>query len=179
MPSPNVHRREAIETLSNLIHDIPVAMFATATARHELRSRPMVNVNTKFDGDLWFFTHQDDPKVGEITGNPKVNVSFVSSEDGRYVSVSGTASLVENVKRMETLWADECQRWFPKGMDDPKLALLHVDVHYAEYWDEKVGAMKELSGLVKHALGKDAGGVESVEHEKFDWEHATPSSGED
>lgn len=63
-------RHEAIDHLSKLICDIPVAMLTTSAPDHTLRGRPMVNVNTKFDGDLWFFTHDEDPKTREVQGNP-------------------------------------------------------------------------------------------------------------
>lgn len=165
------HRQEAIEMLSKLISDIPVAMLVTTTSQNALRSRPMVNVNSKFDGDLWFFSHKEDPKVNEIAENPQVNVSFVAPDRDRYVSVSGKASLVGSEKRTELLWTDACQKWFPDGKDDPQLALLRVDVDYAEYWDEKTGAMKEIAGLVSQAFSGEADKKGSVKHEKIDWEH--------
>jgi len=163
------HRQEAIEMLSKLIGDIPVAMLVTTSSQNALRSRPMVNVNTKFDGDLWFFTHKEDPKVDEVAENSQVNVSFMAPDRDRYVSVSGKASLVGSQKRLELLWNDACEKWFPDGKDDPQLGLLRIDVDYAEYWDKKTGVMKEIAGLVSQAFKGEADKERSVEHEKIDW----------
>ena len=39
--------------------------------------------------------------------------------------------------------------WFPKGLDDPELALLKVTVEKAEYWDSPSSAVVHLVGLAK------------------------------
>src|SRR3546814_4736602 len=42
--------------------------------------------------------------------------------------------------------------WFPKGLDDPDLALLRVAVEKAEYWDSPSAAMTYLYGYAKSRL---------------------------
>jgi len=111
----NDERQTAIEHLREMIHDIPVAMLTTIASDSSLHSRPMVNVNKQFDGDLWFFTHYDDPKVAEIVANPQVNVSFVSPSKHRYVSATGNAELVRDPKHRELLWTTDCAPWFPRA----------------------------------------------------------------
>ncbi|REJ70051.1 MAG: general stress protein [Planctomycetota bacterium] len=160
--------QQAIDQLPDLIRDLPVAMLVTCTPQGTLRGRPMVNINTHFQGDLWFLTHEDDPKVAEVRENPQVNVSFASANDRRYVSVSGKASVVQDHNRVALLWTDACEKWFPGGRQDPKLALLHIEVEYAEYWDEQTGVMTELSGLVKQVFQGEAEEQSAVEHEKLD-----------
>ena len=39
--------------------------------------------------------------------------------------------------------------WFPKGQDDPDIALLEVRVEMAEYWDAPSSAMVHAYGYVK------------------------------
>ena len=80
-------RRKAAKKIADLIREVPIAMLTTCLPDHSLNSRPMVNVNSGFEGDLWFFTHADDPKVREIQGNPQVNVSFVDAARKHYVSI--------------------------------------------------------------------------------------------
>jgi general stress protein 26 len=36
---------------------------------------------------------------------------------------------------MEALWPKWVEVFFPKGIDDPDLVLLRVDIEKAEYWD--------------------------------------------
>ncbi len=160
-------RREAIDHLSKLICDIPVAMLTTSAADHSLRSRPMVNVHAKFDGDLWFFSHDDDPKTQEIQANPNVNVCFVEPGQHRYVSVSGNGSVVKDQKRNELLWSTHCEPWFPDGLEDLKLSLIKVDVENAEYWDRNRNAMVAVGSLLRRLVGGESS--PEVQHEKVDW----------
>jgi general stress protein 26 len=155
-------RRPAVEALIQLVREMPVAMLTTMVADRSLTSRPMVNINSKFDGDLWFFTHEDDPKVSEILGNPQVNVSFAEPSNGRFVSIAGAAQLVRDPKRAEMLWTDECARWFPDGLNDPRLALLRVNVNRAEFWDAKLNAMRAVTGFLQ-------GKKPPIDNEKIDW----------
>ena len=64
-----------------------------------------------------------------------VNVSFADPKDQRYVSISGTAELVRDRGKIEELWKPEFKIWFPKGTDDPDIALLRINLKKAEYWD--------------------------------------------
>jgi general stress protein 26 len=162
-------RHRAIEVLSDLIMDIPVAMFTTCRADHTLTSRPMVNVNQRFDGDLWFFVRSDRQVLGEILGNPQINASFQSDDGKKFVSVSGTATHLQDLRRVELLWTDECKAWFDQGFQDPQLALIKVDVHRAEYWDSSKNAMVTIAGFLQHLVGRDSKHAD-VKHGSIDWE---------
>jgi general stress protein 26 len=126
----------------------------------------MATQQTESDGDLWFFTQASAAKAEEIRANPHVNVSYASPRENRYVSVSGTATLVRDRKKMQELWDQLYQAWFPHGLEDPDLALLRIDVERAEYWDAPSGTMAEIAGLLKvpAANGPSAAG----ENEKLD-----------
>ncbi|MDA1055583.1 MAG: pyridoxamine 5'-phosphate oxidase family protein [Planctomycetota bacterium] len=166
--SPDAQERmAAVKHLREMIHDIPVAMLTTVAPDGSLNSRPMVNVNEQFDGDLWFFTAFDDPKVAEIAAHPTVNVSFADTSKGRYVSAAGKAELVRDEKRIELHWTDGCEPWFPKGPQDPNLGLLKVDVESAEYWDQQQGTMVAVAGFFKRLVTGDKSA--SVKSEQVDW----------
>lgn len=142
-------RDDTIKKLRDLIKDIKFGMLTTAGDDGSLRSRPMATQQTEFDGDLWFFTNASAPKVDEIRHDQHVNVSFSSHEDNRYVSVSGKAQIVRDRKKAEELWNPFYKAWFPKGLDDPDLALLRVPVEQAEYWDSPSSTVVHLLGFVK------------------------------
>jgi len=92
------------------------------------------------DGGLWFFTRASDAKVDEALLHPHVNVSDIEASQNRYVSVSGSATLVRDREKIRQLWNEGERAWFPRGPDDPDLALLRVSVERAEYWDGPAGA---------------------------------------
>ena len=143
---------EAIEKLGHMIQNIQFAMLTTVEPDGSLRSRPMATHQDKkgdFDGVLWFFTKGDAPKVDEVKKDQHVNLSYSSPEHSKYVSVSGTAMLVRDRQKAEELWAPKYVAWFPKGLDDPELALLRVDVAKAEYWDMPGSTVAHAIGVVK------------------------------
>jgi general stress protein 26 len=35
---------------------------------------------------------------------------------------------------IQKLWRPEMISWFPKGLNEPDLALLRIDIHHAEAW---------------------------------------------
>jgi general stress protein 26 len=138
-----------IEKLRDLIKDVRIAMLTTVDQDGSLRSRPMATQKTELDGDLWFFTEHDSAKVDEIGREHQVNVSYSDPKEQLYVSVSGTARVVRDQAKAEELWNPLLKTWFPKGLDDPNLALLQVTVHKAEYWDSPSSTMVYLYGFVK------------------------------
>jgi general stress protein 26 len=78
-----------------------------------------------------------------------VNVSYADAKDQNYVSLSGTASIVRDPAAIKAHWSEPARVWFPKGVDDPDIALLKVDVEQAEYWDAPSSAMVYLLGYAK------------------------------
>ncbi len=121
--------------LTDLMKEFKFVMLTTAGADGSLHSRPMTMQQRDFDGDLWFFTSADAPKVWEANKEHQVNVSFSDPHQNTYISASGVANLVRDQRKIEELWKPAYKLFFPKGLDDPELALLKVNVEKAEYWD--------------------------------------------
>ena len=153
--SPQVPESADLKKLRKLIKGARVAMLTTVAPDGTLRSRPMATLKAPFEGDVWFFTRASAPKTGEIRDNDRVNVSFSDGDENRYLSISGTASLVRDTARIETLWSGRLKTWFPDGKKDPDLALLRVKVDRADYWDKKTSQMVHLAGIVRSALRGD------------------------
>ncbi|MFK3845269.1 pyridoxamine 5'-phosphate oxidase family protein [Stenotrophomonas sp. NPDC078853] len=131
----NADRQQHITQLAALIKDVEVAMFTTTGVDGRLYSRPLGTQEVEFDGDLWFATSADSPKVAEIALNPRVNVAYASPSKNSYVSVAGTARIVDDRAKIEALWSPAMKLFFPEGKDDPNLRLIHVQAESAEYWD--------------------------------------------
>jgi len=130
--------------LRKLLKGFRVAMLTTVTPDGSLRSRPMATVRSGAEGEVWFLTKSRTPKVGEVEEHKRVNVVYASAKDGRYVSLSGTASLVRDPEQIIALWKPRLRKWFPDGKRDPELAALRVQVERAESWKDN-GKMEVLS----------------------------------
>jgi general stress protein 26 len=155
-------KKETIETLKELIKDIKIAMLTTIDSG-VFRSRPMATQESEFDGDLWFFTSKQTHKVEEIEKDNRVNVSYSEPADNRYISLSGTAEVIDDRKKFEELWSPLYLDWFPKGLEDPNIILLKVTVEHAEYWDATSNTLVEAFGLLKALVtGERAAGGDHV-----------------
>jgi general stress protein 26 len=131
----NNARCENISKIRELIDGIQFAMLTTVCPDGELHSRPMATLNREFDGELWFFTGKSSHKVDEIGADRHVNVAYAAPADGKWVTLSGLATLSRDRAKMRELWTPGLEAYFPEGLDDPDVALLKVTVAKGEYWE--------------------------------------------
>lgn len=159
-------QKEHIAKLGEMIQDIDMAMMTTEDESGQLRSRPMSTQKTEFDGTLWFFTRESSAKVDEIQKERQVNLSYADPKHQRYVSVSGTAVLVQDHAKMAELWNPIYKAYFGSGLEDPDLALLKVTVTQAEYWDAPSSKVVQIAGFIKAAVtGKE---YNAGDHDKIE-----------
>ena len=146
-------QEENVRKLREMIKGIEFAMLTTVEDDGSLRSRPMATQRIEFDGDLYFFTKVNAPKVDEVERDFNVCVSYAAPEDQRYVSMSGVARPLNDRAKMEELWFPDLETWFPDGLQDPELALLWICVTQAEYWEGSSGILVYMSGVKAMAAG--------------------------
>lgn len=119
--------------LFEVVKEFETAMLVTRTPEGRLRARPMALAEARSDGELYFVTGADSPKVHELEADPQVNVTFQGKT--RYASISGVARVVRDRALLDRLWRESWKVWFPQGKDDPSLCLLAVRPEEGEYWD--------------------------------------------
>jgi general stress protein 26 len=147
-----LQREQAIPELARKIEGIRFAMFTTQTADSHLRSRPMTTVEAEFDGDLWFFTSVKQELVDEVQANPQVLVAYANDDKGLWVAMTGQARVLRNEAKMKELFNPAVKAYFPDGLEDPDLRLIHVEVNRAEYWEAPHSKAVRLFNLAKAAL---------------------------
>ena len=124
-----------VSKLVDKIKDIKIAMMTTAEADGSLRSRPMYTHEPQEDGTLWFFTEEDSGKISEVKKDRHINLGYANPDDNVYVAITGTAQVVTDRAKIKELWSEGLRGWFPKGSDDPNIALLKVTIESGEFWD--------------------------------------------
>jgi len=143
----------AMRKLRRLVKGIRVAMMTTTTGDGTLHSRPMATCEAlDEDGALWFFTSCETAKVHEINADHHVNIAYSDPENDRYVSLMGMARVVRDREKMQKLWSPMLRVWFPRGLDEPDIALLRVEVDQAEYWDPSAGLFSAIVSRVRSAV---------------------------
>jgi general stress protein 26 len=149
-----------LNTLREKIEKIDFAMLTTLEDDGDFHSRPMSTQKMDNDGTLWFFTYDDSTKVDEIQRDKRVSLTYTDKSSETYVAAAGKAELVKDRAKINELWQDVLKAWFPKGKEDPRIALLKVTLHQAEYWDRPGGKMVKLFQVAKAIITgeQDKGG---------------------
>lgn len=130
--------------LGELIENMTVAMLTTADHTGALVSRPMAPQEMDGDGTIWFFTESNSAKTQHLE---TINLSFVHTGHGTYVSLSGHGEIHTNRDHIKRLWTSFAKPWFPDGPDSPNLALLKFIPSAAEYWDAPHSKMVRMFAL--------------------------------
>jgi general stress protein 26 len=129
-----------LDELYNLIEGIEIAMFTTRRPDGRLVSRPMATQTQAEGSDLWFVTDIESHKLDELEFDPQVNLAYYKDRTREWVSVSGTAIVTQDRKAIHELYRKDWKAWFGDeggerngGPDDPRLALILVDVESVTY----------------------------------------------
>lgn len=126
-------QRDERQHLYELLKDFDTAMMITEGTHPQTHARPMAVAELKADGDAYFVTGMDSPKVKELHANPQATLTFQSAK--QYAALYGTVEVVRDRAQIERLWKESWKVWFPKGKDDPNLTLLRFNADQGEYWD--------------------------------------------
>jgi general stress protein 26 len=133
--------------VTELLRDERIGMFTTTAPDGTLTSRPMALQEVEFDGDLWFFASRTSRKVAHLAANPQVNVATIGSSS--WVSLTGHATVVDDLATKKELWNTVVEAWFPDGPEDRDVVLLRVAAGSAEYWDSPGGRVASLISFAK------------------------------
>ena len=138
---------DQVQKVTELMDGIRIAMLTTTDAQGRLVSRPMATQDVEFDGDLWFITERSAAAVDQVQANPRVNVAFAGSSS--WVSLSGTAEVVDDLQKLKELWDTFTGAWMEGGPENPENVLLRVEADSAEYWDSPGSKVTQVLNLVK------------------------------
>ena len=136
---------EAREKIASLVKGVHICMMTTMAEDGSIDARPMALQNTPFNGNMYFLTRSTSEKVDEVRKDQHITLTFAQPSDGKYITLKGKAYASEDRGKIHELWNDLYKAWFPKGPDDPEIAVLRVEVSSGDYWDSN------SSRLVRYA----------------------------
>lgn len=152
----------SIDKLFELIDEIEIAMMTTRCPDGHLRARAMATQKRANGADLWFVTATDTGKVEEIESDPHVNLSYFDNKRKQWVSISGLASLSSDREKIRELYEPDWKAWFGQEgdprhgtPDDPRIVLIGVNVHKAEFLEVNKPKAVIVYELVKGMLTGD------------------------
>lgn len=147
----NLQNEEAVKKFKELVEDIRVCMFITATNSDE-HTRPMSTAEVEEDGTLWFFTDVRSVKVDEVSRERDVHLTYAHPGKESYLDVWGKGNVVRDRQQIKDKWSPVVKAWFPDGEDDPNLALLKIVPTEVYYWEAKSGKMIQFFKMAVAAV---------------------------
>lgn len=141
-----------LDQLVSVMEDMTIGMFVTLGPDGP-RAVPMARQEVAPSAEMWFITGRDTAHASAIEAEPRVVVTFQSRS--AWVSLTGTAALVDDQTKLEELWTTFAEAWMPEGPEDPNAVLLRVRVERGEYWDTPGSRIASLVSFAKAKLTGD------------------------
>ena len=141
------------EVLWDLIEPTRFCMLSHRHSDGTLHSHPLTTQNKTLDEDgcLWFFVSRSSEVGQRLREDGNVNLSYANPDKDTWVSVSGTARVLDDLAKKKELFSAMAKAWFPGGPEDPDMELVEVRIDEAEYWNVKENKLLQLLKMGKAA----------------------------
>lgn len=108
-----VHDAAAIDKFRKLIGHSPICHFLTRLDQRPVPTRPMVTQEVDDEGNFWFLSSHESKKDLEIMEDSYVQLLYTNAKDSEFLSVFGTATIVEDMAKKHALFGPLAKAWFP------------------------------------------------------------------
>jgi len=142
---------KTVEHVWDLMEQVRFCMLATWNGTH-LHARPMGAFVRRDENAIYFLADARRPKEAEIGACPQVCVAFADTHGQKYVSVSGTAEVSADRRKIRQLWSIPARIWWDTP-EDPNIRLITIVPENAEYWDSPGNVVSNIKMAVALATG--------------------------
>ena len=149
-------QRKSHEVLWDLIKDTRFCMLSHRHSDGTLHSHPLTMQNKKLDesGYVYFFVSRKTEVGQRLRQDGNVNLSFANVKDDTWVSITGTAMVLEDPQKKKELFDVMDKAWFDSPQD-PEMELVAVRTDEAEYWNVKENKLLQMLKMGKAAATGD------------------------
>jgi len=179
---------EKVNDLNAFIKSSKFGMMTTRIADSGLLvSRAMALAAQESGGlDLLFHTNTQSGKTSDLESDSHVNMSFISSTDGSWASISGTASIITDRSTVSKYYTPTLKTWLGDLGDgvhdgsenDPRIGVIKIKAVTATYAVSKGTMLGRGFEIVKGAVTGEVANVNDLreidqgEVERWRREHA-------
>lgn len=153
--------------LLDLVKHSRTVVLLTHGEDNAICGRPMANVRTTDDVEVYLTTAIDSHKVVELAHSEDVTIAVQTGAG--IAMLRGHARVSQDPKLIAELWEDSWKAWYPGGKSDPQIAIVVVEPREATFWQTDLahGASYIWRQLKARVLGAE------VEARPGDEEHVT------
>jgi general stress protein 26 len=149
MEQQDLNSEASLKKLTDLVEEVKVCMFATVHQDYSVFSRPMQSITVDKQGNIWFFTNEFSEKVDDVSHQNTVYLMYSHPGNNTYLHIKGKCTVVNDQAKIKEMWSPIVKAWFPKGVEDPALSLLQVEVTEASYWNGESSKFVIFYNIIK------------------------------
>ena len=141
--------REIEEKFWKALKGSPFIMLGVEGARDGATQPMTVNFEDqdRETGLLWIFTANDHDLTRAMGQSNRAIASYSAKGHDLFASLRGTLRIDNDRATIDRLWSPIVAEWY-EGKDDPKMALIRIDVEDAKIW------LSDVEGFLKPAFNK-------------------------
>ena len=119
--------KDAQNTVGNMLDKQSISFIGSVSAdgfpnvKAMLRPRKRDGIRT-----IYFTTNTSSMRVGQFRENPKACVYVCDSRFFRGAMLTGTMEVLEDSESKEMIWQEGDTMYYPGGVTDPDLSLIHI-----------------------------------------------------
>jgi general stress protein 26 len=155
-----------VEELLRIAHEViertPNCMAITVGADGDANARVVQTSKLSKDWSLHFMTDRRSRKAVEIERTGRLTLAYQDDPGGAYVTLIGSAAIVDDVASKEAIWRPASLRWHPGGPTDPNVVLVDFVAERIELWSSPHAVIPDPQrGLWAAALTRGSAGWRS------------------
>jgi general stress protein 26 len=135
----------AIKQMKDAANLANICMLITTGADSKRTNRPMAATRIDDEGNCWFFASKSSGKIKDISINNKIQLVFANPDTDEYLEIHGSGITICDQDEIQKNWSPLVNEWFPRGITDPEICLVKIEVSCVFYWDV---ALQEIRRLV-------------------------------
>lgn len=139
-----------------ILGSAPLGWLMTTGSDGRVDARVMQPFAPDHDLTLWFGTSPASRKIADLGRLPLATAGFQSADGAGYVSLSGPATIVDDLHARQQRWRDDWSRYFPGGPRDGYV-LVRLDPDRVEVLDFAHDIAPEPFGAVAATVVRIAG----------------------
>lgn len=102
---------------------------------------------------IWFFSHRDNRRLGELQGSPLARICLTSDKNKVWADIRGRIQVSDYREAVANQWSAGVEAWYDQGKDDPDLQLLAFIPEEAEISVATANPVKYSWETVKALFG--------------------------
>ncbi|HWA01416.1 MAG TPA: pyridoxamine 5'-phosphate oxidase family protein [Caulobacterales bacterium] len=136
----------------NMIADIRICMLATHDGA-AIRARPMEAAPRQPENAVYFLTDVESAKGHQLAEDAHVCLAFAQPSEGRFLSVSGEARLLNDRPLIRALWKRDYAAFWTDA-EDSSIRVIEFTPREAELWERPGGLVGAVAMIAARAVGE-------------------------